>query len=110
MAIGIEQAGGTMHVVFPRNAAIPNARTIQATNSVDNQTQLIVRIYQGDQKETSRNELLGEFTFSGVRACRAGEVRLEILFEVNVEGILTMSAKDLDTGRQMKTTVRVASA
>jgi molecular chaperone DnaK len=110
MAIGIEQAGGQMHVVFPRNAAIPNARTISATNAVDEQTELVVRIYQGDELDSAKNELLGEFTFSGVRPARAGETRLEILFEVNVEGILTMSARDLDTGRQMKTTVRVTAA
>src|SRR5574338_150464 len=102
MAIGIEEAGGTLHVIFPRNAAVPNARTISATNAVDQQTELVVRIYQGDQAESSQNEILGEFTFSGVRPCPAGEVRLEILFEVNVEGILTMSARDLDTGRMMR--------
>jgi molecular chaperone DnaK len=45
-----------------------------------------------------------------VRPCRAGETRLEILFEVNVEGILSMSARDLDSGRQMKTTVKVSSS
>jgi molecular chaperone DnaK len=110
MAIGIEQAGGAMHVVFPRNAAIPNAKAIAATNAYDGQRELVVRIFQGDHPETSGNEPLGEFTFSGVRPCRAGEVRLEILFDVNVEGILTMSARDLDTGRQMTTTVRVTSA
>ncbi|HET8541510.1 MAG TPA: Hsp70 family protein [Anaeromyxobacter sp.] len=109
MAIGIEQAGGQMHVVFPRNAAIPNARTIAATNAVDEQTELVVRIYQGDHAESARNEILGEFTFGGVRPARAGETRLEILFEVNVEGILTMSARDLDTGRQMSQTVRVTT-
>ena len=109
MGIGIEQAGGRMHPVFPRNAAIPNAKTVAATNSVDAQTELVVRIFQGDHAKTEQNELLGEFTFSGVRPCRAGEVRLEILFEVNVEGILTMSARDLDTGRQMRTTVKVTA-
>ncbi len=110
MAIGIEQAGGTMHVVFPRNAPIPNARAISATNSVDGQDALVLRIFQGDNPETARDEMLGEFTFSGVRPARAGETRLEILFEVNIEGILTMSARDLDTNRQMKTTVRVTSS
>ena len=110
MAIGIEGAGGTMHVVFPRNAAIPNAKTIAATNSVDGQSELVVRIYQGDSAETARDEILGEFTFSGVRPARAGETRLEICFEVNVEGILTMSARDLDSGRRMQTTVRVGSS
>ena len=110
MAIGIEQAGGAMHVIFPRNASIPNAKAISATNAVDGQTELVVRIFQGDRPLTRDDEPLGEFTFSGVRPCHAGEVRLEILFEVSVEGILTMSARDLDTGRQMRTTVRVASS
>ncbi|WP_242396403.1 Hsp70 family protein [Anaeromyxobacter oryzisoli] len=110
MAIGIEQAGGTMHVVFPRNASIPNAKTVAATSSVDGQRELVVRIFQGDHPETAANELLGEFTFSGVRPGRAGEVRLELLFEVNIEGILTMSARDLDTGRKTQTNVRVAAA
>jgi molecular chaperone DnaK len=109
MAIGIEQAGGDMHVVFPRNAAIPNARAVAGTNSLDGQQALVLRIFQGDAPHTARNELLGEFTFSGVRPGPAGEVRLEILFEVNIEGILTMSARDLDTGKEMATTVRVAS-
>jgi len=109
MAIGIEQAGGSMHVVFPRNAAIPNARAVSATNSVDGQRELVVRIFQGDAPETRGNEILGEFTFSGVRPCPVGETKLEILFEVSVEGILTMSARDLDSGRQMRTTVRVTT-
>jgi len=110
MAIGLEQAGGTMHVVFPRNAAIPNAKAVAATNSVDGQSELVVRIYQGDNPLVAQDELLGEFTFSGVRPSRAGTVRLELLFEVNVEGILTVSARDLDTGREMKKTVRVTAA
>jgi molecular chaperone DnaK len=110
MAIGIEQAGGNVHVVFPRNAPIPNAKAISATNSLDGQTELVVRIFQGDQPQSAGNEMLGEFTFGGVRPSRAGEARLEILFEVNVEGILTMSARDVDSGKQMRTTVRVGGA
>jgi molecular chaperone DnaK len=110
MAIGLESAGGAMHVVLPRNAPIPNAKAVAATSSVDDQSELVVRIYQGDHAEAPRNELLGEFTFGGVRPARAGVVRLEILFEVNVEGILTVSASDLDTGKRMKTTIRVGAS
>jgi molecular chaperone DnaK len=110
MAIGIEAAGGLMHVVFDRNAPIPNARSIAATNSVNGQTELVVRIFQGDKPQARENELLGEFTFSGVRASPAGSARLEIVFEVSIEGILSMSARDLETGRQMKTTVRLRAA
>jgi molecular chaperone DnaK len=107
MAIGLERAGGQFHVVFPRNAAIPNAKQVTATTSFDNQTELAMRIYQGDNAQVDKNELLGDFTFSGIRPDRAGAVRVEITFDVNIEGILTMRARDPDSGRQMQTTVRV---
>jgi molecular chaperone DnaK len=107
MAIGLEKAGGSFHVVFPRNAAIPNAKAIEATTSYDDQTEVAMRIFQGDHAQVSHNELLGDFLFSGLRPAPSGKARLEITFDVNIEGILTMSARDMETGRQMKTTVRV---
>jgi molecular chaperone DnaK len=107
MAIGLEKAGGEFHTVFPRNAPIPNAKAIEATTSYDNQTEVAMRIFQGDNQQVSHNELLGDFLFSGLKPGPKGKARLEITFDVNIEGILTMSAKDLDTGKQMKTTVRV---
>jgi molecular chaperone DnaK len=107
MAIGIEAAGGRFHKVFNRNAPIPNAKSIQATTSYDNQTEVAMRILQGDSQQANENELLGDFLFSGIRQAPAGMARIEVIFDVNVEGILTISARDLDTGKQMKTTVRV---
>jgi molecular chaperone DnaK len=107
MAIGLEKAGGEFHTVFPRNAAIPNAKAIEATTSYDGQTEVAMRIFQGDAPQVSHNELLGDFLFSGLKSGPAGKARLEITFDVNIEGILTMSARDLETGKQMKTTVRV---
>jgi len=101
MAIGLEAAGGAMFPVLGRNAAIPNAKVVAATSSVDNQSELMVRVFQGDHPEVAKDELLGEFVFAGVRPAPAGTVRLEILFEVNVEGILTVSASDLETGTKM---------
>ena len=97
-------------MVFPRNAAIPNAKQIQATTSFDGQTELAMRIFQGDNEAATKNELLGEFIFSGISAGQAGEAQVEIIFDVNVEGILTMSALDPATGRKMKTTVRVTQS
>jgi molecular chaperone DnaK len=107
MAIGLEKAGGAFHTVFPRNAPIPNAKQLLATTSFDQQTELAMRIYQGDHDLVARNELLGEFTFSGIRPDRAGAAQVEITFDVNIEGILTMKARDPASGREMKTTVRV---
>src|SRR3954468_22743667 len=71
MAIGLEKADGNMHVVFPRNSPIPNAKQLLATTSFDNQTELAMRIFQGDNDQVLRNDLLGEFTFSGIRTERA---------------------------------------
>ncbi len=107
MAIGLEKADGQVHPIFPRNAPIPNAKQLTGTTSVDNQAELIMRIWQGDDNEAKRNEQLGEFTFSGIRPAPAGEVKVEITFDLSIEGILAMSAKDPDTGKELKTTVRV---
>ncbi|MCI0570561.1 MAG: Hsp70 family protein [Myxococcaceae bacterium] len=109
MAIGLEKAGGAFHSVFSRNAAIPNAKQLLATTSFDHQTELAMRIFQGDHELVANNDMLGEFTFSGIRADRAGAVQVEITFDVNIEGILTMRARDPATGREMTTTVRVTS-
>ncbi len=107
MAIGLEQADGKFHVVFPRNAPIPNAKQVNATTSYDGQTELAMRIYQGDHEMVAQNELLGDFLFSGIKNGPKGHAQVEITFDVNVEGILTMSAQDRATGKAMKTTIRV---
>jgi molecular chaperone DnaK len=107
MAIGLEKADGNMHIVFNRNSPIPNAKKIVGTTSIDNQGELIMRIWQGDHAESTRNEQLGEFTFSGIRAAPSGHVKVDVTFDVSIEGILNMTARDPDTGKELKTTVRV---
>ena len=107
MSIGLEKADGNLHTVFPRNSPIPNAKQLTGTTSINNQTELIMRIWQGDHEEAVRNEQLGEFTFSGIRPGPAGNTQVEITFDVNIEGILTMSARDPATGKELKTAVRV---
>jgi molecular chaperone DnaK len=110
MAIGLERAGGSFHVVFPRNSSIPNAKQLTVTTSFDQQTALAMRIFQGDHELVANNELLGDFNFSEIRRGPAGQVQVEITFDVNVEGILTMHARDPATGKEMKTTVRVTQS
>jgi molecular chaperone DnaK len=110
MAIGIERADGDLHEIFKRNASVPNQKSLSFTTSYDDQSELTMRIYQGDHKEAKRNELLGEFEFSGIRRGPKGAVKVEVVFDCSVEGILTMSAHDKDTGKDMKTTVKVRGA
>ena len=69
-----------------------------------------MRIFQGDNEAAKKNELLGEFVFSGITPGKSGEAQVEVTFDVNVEGILTMSALDPATGKKMKTTVRVTQS
>ncbi|AKU90351.1 Hsp70 family protein [Vulgatibacter incomptus] len=108
MAIGLERAGGAMHVIFPRNAAIPNAKVLPVTTSFAGQTEVMVRLFQGDAERVADNELLGEFTFGGIQPGAAGSARVEITFDVGIEGILRASARDVVTGREITSSLRVS--
>ncbi|MFC1612057.1 Hsp70 family protein [Myxococcota bacterium] len=107
MAIGIERAEGNLHLLFESNCPVPNQRQFTFTTHRDNQPDLIMRIYQGDAPVTRENTLLGEFTFTGLRCGEAGSVRVEVVFDVSAEGILSLVARDLDTKAEMTQTVRL---
>jgi molecular chaperone DnaK len=107
MAIGILRGDGGIHRLFPRNASVPNARGFEFTTSLDNQATLEMHIFQGDDDTAQENELLGHFTFSGLRPGPAGSVRVEVIFDLSQDGIVSLSARDLDTGAQMSQTVRI---
>ena len=110
MAIGIANASGELHEIFTRNEAVPNLKQLVFTTSVDNQKDLQMRIYQGDDaNRASNNELLGEFTFSGIRLAGAGSVRVEVEFNLSQDGILSMSARDKDTGAEMEQSVALGA-
>jgi molecular chaperone DnaK len=110
MAIGLERADGSFHEIFPKNASVPNAKSVETTTSYDNQKELKVRIFQGHNAVAKQNTMLGEFEFSGLRMGPKGTVNVEIVFDCNVEGILTVNAHDKDTGKSMQTTVSVETS
>ena len=110
MAIGIANAAGELHEIFERNEAVPNLKQLTFTTSVDNQKDLQMRIYQGDEPDHAvENELLGEFTFSGIRLAEAGTVQVEVEFALSQDGILSMSARDKDTGAEMTKSVTLGA-
>jgi molecular chaperone DnaK len=110
MAIGVEKAGGDMHVVFPRNAAIPNAKLLPVTTSYDGQIEVAIRIFQGDHPAARENELLGELVLSGLTPGPARSAKLEVTLDVGIEGILRAEARDLITSRAVSSTLRVRSS
>jgi len=105
MAIGIQDADGNMHSIFDRNAPVPNLKQKTFTTSVDQQQDLEMRIYQGDDTVAAKNELLGDFTFSGIRLAPSGAVRVRVAFNLTQDGILEIDAKDDETGTEMQKSV-----
>lgn len=105
MAIGIERADKQLHRVFERHCPVPNRRQLTFTTHRDQQQDLVMRIFQGDHAVAADNQMLGEFVFSGLRPGPAGSVRVEVVFDVSNEGILSLDAKDTQTGVTMQQNV-----
>jgi molecular chaperone DnaK len=107
MPIGINKVDGTMHVLFPKNQALPDYKTRTLTTSKDNQRSIMLRIYQGENALCADNEMLGTFVFSGIRAAPKGKVQIEVTFHIDSEGILNLTARDKATGQTVESTLKV---
>ena len=107
MPIGINKVDGTMHVLFQKNQPLPDYKTRTLTTSKDNQRSIMLRIYQGESRLVSENELLGTFVFSGIRPARKGSVQIEVTFHIDSEGILNLTARDKETGQTVESTLKL---
>jgi len=107
MAIGINKVDGTMHVLFAKNQPLPDYKTRMLTTSKDNQRSIMLRIYQGESKYVAENELLGTFVFSGLREAPKGQVKIEVTFHIDSEGILNLTARDVDTGQLVESRLKL---
>jgi molecular chaperone DnaK len=107
MAIGINKVDGTMHVLFAKNQPLPDYKTRVLTTSKDNQRSIMLRIYQGESKYVAENELLGTFVFSGLRDAPKGQVKIEVTFHIDSEGILNLTARDIDTGQLVESRLKL---
>ena len=107
MPIGINKADGTMHVLFPKNQPLPKTKTKTLTTSKDNQESLRLRIYQGESRTCTKNELLGTFVFSNIRKAPKGDVKIKISFQIDSEGILNLTGEDTGSGQKVVTTMRL---
>jgi molecular chaperone DnaK len=107
MAIGINKLDGTMHVLFQKNQPLPDYKTRVLTTSKENQRSIMLRIYQGESKYVADNELLGTFVFSGLREAPAKQVKVEVTFHIDSEGILNLTARDTDTGQLVESRLKL---
>ena len=107
LCIGV--AGGLAETVIERNTPVPIEQTRSFTTFQDQQESVKIRVYQGESRTAEENELLGQFTFSGFRRAARGEIRIEVTFEIDTDGLVNVTARDPDTGQQASTQITLSS-
>ena len=107
--LGIMIVGGYFQTIIEKNTTVPTNSSHVFTTVRDNQTSVRIMVFQGDSLRAEENELLGEFILSGLREAPRGEVEVEVTFEISADGIVSVSAKDLETGQQQSITVTATS-
>jgi len=108
-SLGIMIAGGLFSVLIPQNTTVPTSKSHVFTTIKDNQTSVKILVLQGESERAEENELLGEFILTGLRAAPRGVVEIEVSFDINADGIVSVSAKDLETGKRQAITVTATS-
>ena len=106
LSLGIETLGGVVDKLIHRNTTVPCRAATRYTTAADNQTAIIINIYQGERELTRDCKLLGTFKLSGIPAMPAQFAKVDIMFAVNTDGILTVSAKEERSGAQARVTVQ----
>jgi molecular chaperone DnaK len=108
-ALGIMTQGGYFEELIPQNTTVPTHRTKIFTTSRDNQTAVKIVVMQGESERAEEDELLGEFILTGLRRAQKGMVEIEVNFEINADGIVSVHAKDLETSKEQSIEVTASS-
>ena len=102
LSLGIETLGGVMTKIIERNTTIPTRKSQIFTTAEDNQSAVDVVVLQGEREMARDNRKLGNFRLEGIRPAPRGVPQIEVTFDIDANGILNVSAKDLDTGKEQK--------
>ncbi|CAL58844.1 Chaperone protein DnaK [Mycoplasmopsis agalactiae] len=109
LTLGIETAGGIATPLIPRNTRIPITKSEVFTTFEDNQSEVTIRIVQGERPLASENKLLGQFNLGGIRVAPRGVPQIEVSFKIDANGITTVLAKDKDTNKEQSITIKNSS-
>jgi len=109
LSLGVETAGGVFHKLIPRNTPIPTKVSEIFTTSVDNQTFVPIHVLQGEREMAKDNKTLAKFELTGIPPAPRGVPQIEVTFEIDSNGIVHVSAKDLGTGKEQSIRVVASS-
>lgn len=110
LTLGIETEHGIMTPLIERNTTIPAERKNTFSTASDNQTAVTIRVFQGERKMANHNRLLGEFNLEGIAPAPRGVPQIEVKFDIDQNGILNVSAKDVSTGKEASVRLEETSA
>ena len=110
LSLGVETMGGVMTKMIERNTTIPTRKTEIYSTASDNQTSVEVHVLQGERQMASDNKTLGKFQLTGIPAARRGVPQIEVTFDIDANGIVNVSAKDLGTGKEQQITISGSTA
>ncbi len=110
LSLGVETMGGVMTKMIERNTTIPTRKTEIYSTAADNQTSVEIHVLQGEREMAAGNKTLGKFQLTGIPAARRGVPQIEVTFDIDANGIVNVSAKDLGTGKQQQITISGSTA
>ncbi len=109
LSLGVETMGGVMTVLIPRNTTIPTRKTEMFSTAADNQTSVEIHVLQGERPVASGNRTLGKFHLVGIPSAPRGVPQVEVTFDIDANGILNVSAKDMATNKEQKITITAST-
>ena len=109
LSLGIATFGGFFTKIIEKNTPIPTHASHIFTTAADNQRAVKIIVLQGESERAAENELLGEFMLTGIRPAKRGEPEIEVTFDIDSDGIVSVSARDMDTGQEQSITVTASS-
>jgi molecular chaperone DnaK len=104
-SLAVQTVQGYCDAVIERNSPIPIEQSRVFTTSRDDQDTVVIRICQGESRRVEENTVLGEIALTGIRPAPRGDVKIAVTFEIDTDGIVSVAARDVDTGQQAGTRV-----